>query len=800
MASLWSIIVPEAGTNYCLNPSAETTGNYSAHNSATVTLDTTYARFGNYAYKIVPGGTSRGLNATLSSLPNAAAYVTFYAVGASLAALAGTITVSLDSGSNYNTASVIGGATGGWVRYGVSIAQAQANASTSCIIRNSANETFYLDGIQVESASYYTTYIDGDQGTLYRWSGLRHGSTSTRDAQDRLGGRERDLSDYGVYIEGHPGLGAPPVVNNLVGQSLQPGAAFQSTKILPRTVTLKTSLPGTSLANLHSVRKSLIDLVKSSRVRGNQPFVLGYSGALSTKKVYAAFRYDGGLEFGERRGFLEEPPLRCVAVDPFWYEDNRETQSLTLQASVSSSAYANRRTNGQWLALGSGMGAAVYRIAVDKQRGRVYFGGGFTTGNGVTLNRIGYWSGTTFVAMDSGVNGNVYAIAIAANGDVWIGGAFTTVGSGAATCKGLARWNVSSGTWTAFNPSATFTQINTIAIDSTGLVYIGGNFTNWDGIGNADYIAKYDGSAWSALGTGMDSNGVSVIAVEKDSAVWVGGTFTAGNGVTLNGVGYWNGTTFVSVGGLTGTAVAYAFVFAPGGVYVLGNFASAGGITAASAAFWNGTSFAPLGTGANSAVTSGVLSPEGLLYIGGTFTSAGGLALADRLAVWNGSTWFQADIDLPGTPQPYSIVFSGSDLFIGYDTTGTATAAGLTTITPTATAPVFPTFTLIGPSSASAVLQWLENQSTGHRLYFNLTVYSGETITINLTPGSRSVVSDWRGVISSQPLSNSDWSSWHLLGSPATNTVAAFVTGTTTGAALVAHWTPRHLGSDGAAV
>ena len=61
------------------------------------------------------------------------------------------------------------------------------------------------------------------------------------------------------------------------------------------------------------------------------------------------------------------------------------------------------------------------------------------------------------------------------------------------------------------------------------------------------------------------------------------------------------------------------------------------------------------------------------------------------------------------------------------------------------------------------------------------------------------MVSDWRGVIANLPLSNSDWAAWHLLGEPATNSIAAFMGFTTTGAALLAHWQPRHLSADGPA-
>lgn len=809
MAGLWTIVVPEAGTNLVLNPSAELAGNFlNLGGGCTVTRDTTYARFGAYSYRIPSGGANCGVNLTLTTLANAIHYVTFYARGNA----ANTLQVSLDSGGNYNAVSIIGGSTGGWVRYGVSIIAAQANGSTSCIIRNTTNETYYFDGIQVEQQSYYTTYIDGDMGSLYRWSGLRHGSTSTRDAQERGGGRERDFdTDYGIQIEDSSNrFGVPAIQQNILGQALQPGAVFQSTKIQPREMVLVAKLTGTSMPTLHAKRQDLWDLLKPDRVRGAQPFIIGYSGAVSARKVYGWFRYSAGLEFANPMGYTEHPPVRLLAVDPFWYEDSQDTFALDFQDSVSSSAYANRRTNGQWLALGSGMQAEVRCIAVDYQRGRVYFGGTFTTANGVTVNGICYWNGTTFVAMDAGVGAGagsllVADITIAANGDVWIGGEFRTVGSGVAACKGLARWNISSSTWTAFNnTTGTFLSVQSIAIDSSGNIYIGGEFTNWDNIAAADYIAKYNGSTWSALGTSpftatVFPHNAQALAIDANNNLWTGETQWAGPGTTS--VRKWNGSSWTTVvttnSVLTGEGIK-AILFSPNGnLYIAGFYSTIGGVSASNISVYNGTSISPLGSGLN-AIAYSLLYLNGIIYAGGEFTSAGGLSLADRLAVWNGYVWYQPDIDLPGTPFVYTIASYQGDLFIGYSTTGTALAAGLTTVTQTGTAENFPVITLIGPSSASCTLQWLENQSTGHRLYFNLIVYSGETVTIDLRQGRKRITSDWRGVITDQPLSNSDFA-WHLLGAPASNIIAAFITGTITAAVLVANVQPRHSSVDGPA-
>lgn len=724
---------------------------------------------------------------TLATLTNAIHYVSFYVYGA----LTGVLQVSLNSGGNWNTASVIGGAAGGWVRYGAQVPAAQASGSTRLLIRDSANENYLLDCLQVEANSYGTTYMDGDQGDgTYRWEGLRHGSASTRDAQERSGGRELNLEDdYGVrVVEGTKQIGMPPLVHNLQGQALFPGAVYQGFKILPREIELHLQHEGDSWSDFHSERQTLIDLFKPDRVRGAQAVVIGYAGSDSATKLYTSFYYNGGLELGDFLAYDEIAPLKLLAPDPFWYEDNRETWSLDFNDAITGVAQALRRHNGQWKNLGVGLNGTVQDIGVDRVRGRVYFVGGFTTANGVTVNGVCYWDGTTFVSMDRGVGGGGQAICVtvAPNGDVWVGGTFTTVGSAATATDGLARWNIATSTWTAFDLSAG-AAFNDLEFDFSNNLYATGAFTNWNGNADSDRIVKYDGATWSNLGTGLSGTG-EALKVFSDSVIYVAGQFTTGNGVTLNRIGYWNGTTFVALHASGADSTINALELDPAGnLYVGGSFTTIGGASISDIALWNGAAFSALGSGiSNSVLVMRYLN--GILYVGGA-------ALTEEIALWNGYTWTPGDVGLPSGPNVTALMDWQGDLYIGFNTSGSASVSGLTTVTPSATTRVYPEMTLIGPSSASCVLQWLENQSAAERQFYNLTVQAGETVKINQDPRDFGVVSDWRGPITSQPLVNSD--DFSLL--PGANILAAYATGTLTGAALLMHAVPRHWSSDGAA-
>jgi hypothetical protein len=259
----------------------------------------------------------------------------------------------------------------------------------------------------------------------------------------------------------------------------------------------------------------------------------------------------------------------------------------------------------------------------------------------------------------------------------------------------------------------------------------------------------------------------------------------------------WSGSAWTTVGTAAGGNVdIWSIYVAPDGtIYIGGDFTSISGISANNIVSYTGSAFSPLGSGVNAAVFSIRQAADGLFLVGGNFTIAGGITLGDRIAGWNGSTWLHLDIDLPGSPGVLAIATQNNDdIYIGFDTTGTAIASGLTTVTNNGTTEIAPIVTVIGPSSGSCTVQWLENQSTKQRWYLNLVVQTGETVTLDTLTGK--VDSDFRGRIYDQPLGGSD--SFKLL--PGANTIAAFVTGTITGVLMLLRWIPRHWSVDGVAV
>ena len=126
---------------------------------------------------------------------------------------------------------------------------------------------------------------------------------------------------------------------------------------------------------------------------------------------------------------------------------------------------------------------------------------------------IAKWNGSSWSALGSGMNGDVYALAVSGS-NLYAGGYFTTAGGVAA--NDIAKWDGSS--WSALGSGMGRLAwcVYALAVSGSDL-YAGGGFTTAGGIA-ANNIAKWDGSSWSALGSGMDSD-VYALAVSGSTCM-----------------------------------------------------------------------------------------------------------------------------------------------------------------------------------------------------------------------------------------------------------------------------------------
>jgi uncharacterized delta-60 repeat protein len=227
---------------------------------------------------------------------------------------------------------------------------------------------------------------------------------------------------------------------------------------------------------------------------------------------------------------------------------------------------------------GDGFDGAVQGLALDAN-GEVIAVGDFhsfagTLRNGVArLNTDGSLDGSFDPGY--GANGSVLSTAIQPDGKILIAGAFTTYNN--TNVNYVARLNTDGSLDTTFNPGVGPSgEVNSIAVDTNGVIYIGGGFTNIDGV-NQKYIASLnaDGSLNTAfnVGSGVDT-AIQSVVVQTDGKVLIAGDFTefsdlpVGKGIArlnTNGVA---DTTF-NVG--TGPDdVVYSMTLQPDGKILIG--------------------------------------------------------------------------------------------------------------------------------------------------------------------------------------------------------------------------------------
>lgn len=803
---LLSIIVPEATTNLIYNPSFEkTTTNYAAIGAATIERTTDQQWSGNYGLKVTPANNvSDGVEYTL---PELLVIGTTYTFSCRVHAPAGLkLKIGIYSvGTELLVTKFTG--TGDWQEVAVTYKAAVAGTIVALRVDSiQTTEVFYTDAWQLETKAYPTTYCDGDQlGFLptrrdlgYRWTAEPHLSPSTRSAQCRAGGRVMNFRTYGLYILALLGLSFAPIAISQQSYALIGGGHYQRSVAGIREFTVATDLRASSNLQWQLYKKDLINALKPDRVLPQQPFLLRYQGQdqygqPEGKELEIQAVYAGGLEGSYNNRHGESLDLAFRTYVPFVFGLGVHAEQLDHQDSISDADYILQRdTNGAWSAIGTGMNDTVRAVAFGLD-GNIYAGGDFTNAGGTAANRIAKWDVNLeeWQALGSGANGIVYAIAVGPDGSIYIAGAFTSVG-GVANTSRIAKWDGSS--WSALGTGLNNTAFD-LAFDSLGNLYAGGQFTTAGGVAGAGGVAKWDGSSWSVLDTGT-SGTVNGVFCDTDNSLYVTGSFgTAGSGpTTVNNIARWNGTAWSALGSglnLTGNKIVGGSL---GGIYVTGSFSTAGGVSASAIAFWNGNAWSALGSGLSSEGIDLAVNPidASLLAVGG-FSTAGGVSLSDGVARWNGSVWLPYDVNTPSSAIVRAATFRDDGaLIIGFDTSGSATAAGRTTITYDGTAEAPPTIKFIGPGTVRQVV----NATTGQALYFSLTLNDGEEAELVLDPENISFTGNFRRYLLHSILRGSNLTTFRL--QPGDNIISAFLDGTTDGdTAIYMQWRDRYHGIDG---
>jgi hypothetical protein len=192
----------------------------------------------------------------------------------------------------------------------------------------------------------------------------------------------------------------------------------------------------------------------------------------------------------------------------------------------------------------------------------------------------------------------IKALALNAGGKLYVGGSFAKAGG--ISANNIALWDPTARTWSVLGSgtdNGVSGSVNAMVLDSSGNLYVAGSFSTAGGK-RVNSIAKWNGTTWSALGTGdypgvnsgvLASGGaagtISSLAFDSNGKLYVGGNFSYAGGSQVNSVAVWDGsvwcaiTTPAGIVGVSGIApnVQALVQAANGGMYLGGSFTLPGG-------------------------------------------------------------------------------------------------------------------------------------------------------------------------------------------------------------------------------
>ncbi len=827
-------VVPEAVTNYFTNPrfgDGATTGLTLVGSAISSIL--TRARWGVYSVQVVTNGAAvnEGCYAT----------VTFGAPGTSgnwagSVYLRGAGTVRIRLRDNTNGVEVVSDEVAltddRWTRVEVNGSFPAGVLDMRLYIETTIPQavTFYVDGIQVESNSYVTTYTDGDRElelpphdgfVYYKWNGVIHASTSNRSAECRTGGKTEVIEnvDANLYITDMQGLGMPPIDLHLSQYATMDRARVEGWKTMPRVVNLHffakrlentDVLCPASLNELHQQRQRLENIVKPDKSPNSQPLIMRYTDGFDARKVELFVHYEGGLEWSGdiRAPFLNDFVVRFLAADPYFYEDTQDVESLTGVVTLTDADYIIARVDGEWTEVGDADGN-VYKIAVHPITGDIYAGGAFTTIDGVTANTnfIARWDGEAWNDLaGGGLNGEVRAIAFLADGNVLIGGGFTNIGVPA--FNRMAEYDPVGDVYSTVGAQNGFdNKVYDFAVRDDGKVYTVGLFTNDSAaVVTYNFVALFDPVANTfatiGAGPGFDDSAFCASMDNDGSIVYIGGVFTTTNGGAANLL---DSLTFYDPGDDSFNAMGTGLEAADdvidilcthdNRVYAVGEFTHIGFVDVGYVGVWNGMEWYPLGVeddgfvldGAGTSVRALHENYKNLLFIGGDIDGATGAPLYRGFGSWNRSRFQQWDLLMP-TNHVYTIATRADDIWLGFNNNGSTLASEVFTIDNVGRTTTYPILEILGP----CYLEWLENQTTGEIVRLDLDILAGERAVIDFRPWNRFVRSTLRSNVIKSILADSD--ELHIL--PGDNVMAIFCEDTSQDTEISLRWPIIHWGFD----
>lgn len=520
--------------------------------------------------------------------------------------------------------------------------------------------------------------------------------------------------------------------------------------------------------------------------------------------------------------------IYALAFDPsgtYLYVGGDFTTSI---GGVASTAYIGRyalpssgTSGGTWASLGNMNGVVRSLVTVPTSSGHdLYAFGDFTTAGGTSANYAAKWNGSAWSALGPNTaSATRIRAAVYDNADtIYLGGEWTSLGTlstpGTPTVTN-GSGSLSSGNWGYAIVARTVNGTTAAsAIGASGTSATGKN-VSWGAVTGAvsyDVYREQSPGVGAALlkflvnttATSYADTGSITLSTQDEPT-------TATDGVRTTNIGYYSisKNSFAGVGTTGTNGAVKALALAPDTtLYLGGSFTVADGAAINRVAQYNGMVITALSSGTTDGVTGGdveslAVLPTGEVAVGGAFTGLNAPnvgTLGANFAYWlpnqSGSgTWVPADITYPGSTTVFAIMVDlNGDLWTGQNTTGSGTTSVATTVTASGMAGVFqsyPRLYVVGPG----LLRYLENQTTGYKIWLNLPIATDEVVTLDFRLGNKSITSSLGNAPRAYRFLAGDMDLFGLLNG--TNKIVVYYTGTSGNATIRLSDPATRLSADG---
>lgn len=221
------------------------------------------------------------------------------------------------------------------------------------------------------------------------------------------------------------------------------------------------------------------------------------------------------------------------------------------QSNESAGPIAQRWNGTSWTTLATANFARV-DAATELANGELVVGGQFTTIAGVAAANVARYTGTAWAPLGAGVPQPVRALVASPNGDLWaLAGAM------------VFRWNGTA--WSQFGLA--IGGATALVLDAQGLPVVAGNLVGPD-------VLRWNGLAWAPVGS-SPAGPVQSLAVLPDGDLVVGPLIDTSN--PPRALERWNGSTWSPLGGAVDGTVHALALAANGDLLLAGDFALANG-------------------------------------------------------------------------------------------------------------------------------------------------------------------------------------------------------------------------------